>query len=238
MEAVNKLKVFISYSSRSTRDKVTASEIKSRLEAHGLDVFLAHRDICSGDIWQKTMLIALDSCDIFMPIMTKSIRKSEWANQEMGFAYALREKKRFIPIKDGQNPQCMIGKYEALECSYEKGTNKIDYDKTVSIIIKDLIKGKNGQRYASVLKKMWTIDLSKSKWFTDTRPIYDLLRVFDKFTQDEIVAILKVARENPQVGPYGGSPRFFKEILEKSEPPIPSQTKKQIIKEIESMIHP
>jgi len=229
MEITKRVKIFISYSTHSRRDKDTASAIKSHLEEFDMEVFLAHEDIRSGENWRKTMLKALESCDIFMPIMTESIKESEWATQEMGFAFAIRKDKMILPLKDGANPRCMLEIFQGLQCAYLEGGNEIDSEKTFSIIIDELISGgEHPDQYKSVLKRNAIEGLLRSKNFMETRRKYMVLRKYDSFTENEIDSIIEATEKNDQVRQYAGSPGFFRYILRTMKASLSLQQKKKI----------
>lgn len=103
------LLVFLSY---SHKDKNLARHLKDVLASFGFDVFLAHEDISPSFRWEKTILRKLRQCDIFVPILTKEFAKSDWTDQEAGFA--LSRKKLIIPLQVDLKPYGFCAAYEAL----------------------------------------------------------------------------------------------------------------------------
>ena len=78
------IRIFVSYSSSNKR---LAGEIKDSLKKYGLSVFLAHEDIQPTHEWQNEISNNLNGCDVFIPILTRSLRNSEWTDQEIGMAF-------------------------------------------------------------------------------------------------------------------------------------------------------
>ena len=69
------MKAFISY---SIKDKKSGAAVKSVLEEIGVESFLAHDDLHVSEQWKKRILDELRACSIFIPILSKSFRTSDW----------------------------------------------------------------------------------------------------------------------------------------------------------------
>jgi len=78
------INVFISY---SVKDKQIAGRIKYILSDYGINGFLAHEDIRVSEEWKKEILANLEKADIFVPILSKNFKESEWTSQEAGIAF-------------------------------------------------------------------------------------------------------------------------------------------------------
>ena len=68
------LNAFISYSSD---DKEIAGIVKKALSNLGIDSFLAHEDITPSQEWQVEIANKLNTCNIFVPIITENFRESD-----------------------------------------------------------------------------------------------------------------------------------------------------------------
>jgi len=88
------LKAFISY---STNDKQIAGRIKSILNEHQIDSFLAHEDINVSQHWKDRIVKELTESKIVIPLLSTAFKKSEWAPQEIGLAFG-RGNILFIPL--------------------------------------------------------------------------------------------------------------------------------------------
>jgi len=92
--AGNILRAFISY---STKYKLVGVEVKRVLGDFGVDSFLAHDDLRVSEEWKERILEELGRCDIFVPLLSKAFRDSDWAPQETGIASA-RKTVLIIPL--------------------------------------------------------------------------------------------------------------------------------------------
>jgi TIR domain len=104
------VKAFLSYHHRARK---IAGRSKAFLSGYGVDAFLAHEDLEPADEWQKEILQALERCDVFIPLLTKSFPLSDWTDQETGIAVA--RKKFILPVKFSIVPYGFIGKFQALK---------------------------------------------------------------------------------------------------------------------------
>ena len=79
---------FISY---SNEDCEIGQEVKTTLRAVGIEAFLAHDDLEVSEEWKRRIIQELERCDLFVPILSESFKKSDWAPQEAGFIAARPE---------------------------------------------------------------------------------------------------------------------------------------------------
>jgi hypothetical protein len=94
-------KAFVSY---STIDKVVGGQVKSLLEGHGMDCFLAHEDLEISDEWKLRILDELRVCHVLVVLLSKSFRESQWGPQEVGVVVG-RGSVPIIPLSiDGTIP--------------------------------------------------------------------------------------------------------------------------------------
>jgi len=108
----NRLKAFISY---STTDKAAGAEVKRALNAFGVDSFLAHNDLRISDEWKDRILEELTQCHIFVPLLSKAFRTSNWTQQETGIAVS-RKGVLIIPLSlDGTVPFGFISHIQGKE---------------------------------------------------------------------------------------------------------------------------
>ena len=79
--ARKQIKAFISY---SDVDKKFGILIKNKLIEFGIKCFLAHEDLNVSVVFEKRIISELKKCDIFIPILSRNFRKSDWAQMELG----------------------------------------------------------------------------------------------------------------------------------------------------------
>jgi len=79
-----KPKAFISYSSK---DKLIGEKVKDTLGDFGIEGFLAHNDINVSEEWKQRIREELSISDIFILLLSKNFKNSDWTSQETGIAY-------------------------------------------------------------------------------------------------------------------------------------------------------
>lgn len=135
------LNAFISYSSD---DKEIAGIVKKALSNLGIDSFLAHEDITPSQEWQVEIANKLNTCNIFVPIITENFRESDWTSQESGAAFI--KGVDIVPISVVFTdepfilPYGFISKYQALKWRIEPEDLKTYPGRIVSNIQGMLVK--------------------------------------------------------------------------------------------------
>jgi len=179
------MKIFLSY---SNADKKLAGQIKKIIENNGLDVFLAHDDIEPSEEWVKTILSELNECDVFIPLLTKKFNKSNWTDQETGFALC-----RDIPIislKVDVDPHGFIAKFQAL---------RLNIDKLESSIARLFKTFASKPSLKKIFRNALIEDFSNSNSFEEAKRKTKLLLAFDGYSSLQISKIMKATVENNQI---------------------------------------
>ena len=106
-------KIFLSH---SDKDRKIASELKSKLNKHGLSVFLAHDDIEGGADWMANLYEEIQNCKLFIMLLTKNYHPSKYTDQEAGIA--LNCKKTILQLCiDNTKPYGFTSSKQAIFCS-------------------------------------------------------------------------------------------------------------------------
>ena len=87
--------VFISYG-RETATNEVVDEIKRCLVQNGLTVFVDRSSLKPGALWSAEMVGAIQSCKIFIPILTKKYVMSTFCHGEL--YEAEHQKKHIYPV--------------------------------------------------------------------------------------------------------------------------------------------
>lgn len=87
-------RAFISYSSK---ERQFAAEVQKALSEYGIKGFLAHEDINVSEQWKERILQELTDCGMFIALISKAFKESEWSPQELGYAVS-RKEMLVIPI--------------------------------------------------------------------------------------------------------------------------------------------
>lgn len=103
-------KIFISH---LAKEKELASDLKKQLSVFGCASFVAHEDIEPTTEWQSEIESALHSMDCLVALMTEEFHKSNWTDQEIG--YALGRNLAVVPVSIGMVPYGFVGKIQAIK---------------------------------------------------------------------------------------------------------------------------
>lgn len=99
------LRAFISY---SAKDKLRGAEVKQTLKDLGVESFLAHDDLRISEEWKHRILEEIEKCKIFVPLLSRRFRSSDWASQETGIAAYLSDVLIIPVLLDGTKPYGFI----------------------------------------------------------------------------------------------------------------------------------
>ena len=104
------ISVFISY---STEDAPFAGIFKTKLEkCWNFNVFTAHEDLEPSSEWEREIVRHLESCEVFLPLITNNFHALRWTDQESGIAFA--KGKIVLPICfDELTPYGFLNRYQA-----------------------------------------------------------------------------------------------------------------------------
>lgn len=227
VSADKSLRVFVSY---STNDKLLAGAIKNDLAHYGIDVFLAHEDITPSADWQSTILTSLKQTDVFIPLLTKSFKTSDWTDQETGIAVA--EQKLIIPLKVDIDPYGFIAKVQAFKFQYNTSNNSdgstsyFCYDSCLKIV-ELIVENKNLKEN---IKQGIINSFLKSRSFDSAADKAKLLEKFNTFSKGQVERIIEGSINNNQIYGSYGAIAFLKKFISTHERYIESPKKEELIK--------
>jgi hypothetical protein len=102
-------RLFVSHVSK---DKAIAMRLKDCLAPYGVRAFVAHEDIEPTRAWEVEIERALHCMDALVAVHTEGFSKSNWTQQEVGFA--LGRGVKVISFKMGEDPTGFLAKHQAL----------------------------------------------------------------------------------------------------------------------------
>jgi len=205
------LRVFLSY---SHKDRYLAGEFKVQLENYGFEVFLAHEDIEPLSEWQDEIISSLKDCDIFIPIISKNFKESNWTDQETGFALA--REILIIPIMIDLSPYGFIGKLQALKP-----------DDAVSDSCEKIIEIIKNSPLSELLTNCFIRSFVNSETFYQANDRADLLQEYEPFNDDQINELVRGYIINDQIsGGFRAKP-FVKRMFEKYSDVIKPELKEK-----------
>jgi len=163
-------------------------------------VFIAHKDITPTKKWEDEIVRALKSTKIFIAYITPNFKKSNWCDQECGFAYATN--KLIIPLIDGHDPYGFIGKYQGkripsnIRDSRLETLQKKELKEFAVSIIKLIY---DNPQYRDMVRNEIFENVEKISSYSQTDLVFSFLRYLEPFTEEEKNTILKAYEENSQI---------------------------------------
>lgn len=178
------MKAFISY---STKDKRFGAAVKSVFDEIAIESFLAHDDLQLSETWKTRILSELKSCKIFVPLLSKAFRESDWCNQETGFVVN-RRGVLIIPLSlDGTNPYGFISHIQGHHVRDEK-------------IDKDVLFVAVGKKWPTVIVEAFLRRMERVYGFRQAEAVVArLVPHFRHFTQEQASKFAELAVKNGQI---------------------------------------
>lgn len=117
------IEIFVSHSSD---DKNELLPLKKELKEYDVTLFLAHENISSGEDYIDAIRNKLHNCHAFLIYSTKNSKKSDFCNQEIGWALALNK------------PFIILGRQDTREFDWGlmpriQSCGKLNFENTTSI---------------------------------------------------------------------------------------------------------
>lgn len=176
--------VFISYSSV---DKHVGGQVQRLLFEFGVSSFLAHETIEVSEDWRQRILSELNTCGVFVPILSESFLKSVWTQQEVG-SVVLRPEVTIAPISiDGTKPPGFLSN---LQCAFVPSTGL-----SAELLIQPLVR-----RCPRIFVPGLIERVSMAPNFREGEARLRWLRpAFDILTPTELSSLVDVCLDNGQV---------------------------------------
>jgi len=206
--------IFISH---AMEDYELAKDIKITLELLGIDVFIAHQDIPPFQKWEDVIFEQVQKSPIFVPLITKSFKKSEWTDQETGIALA--SKNEVLPVKIDLDPYGFMKKSQGLRWSDDFFT---DISLLTSRIMDDHLK----PEMRGKIRKAIIDNFSNPEkcWSYDMAGVFaKVISSFSALTESEIEQIAKATIKNGQISDSRRATPSLKEIFKKYKSKLPKE---------------
>jgi hypothetical protein len=185
---------FLSY---SHKDRHLAGGIKIDLDYYGFDAFLAHEDLQPSTEWQQVILLKLRACSVFLPLLTESFAKSDWTDQEIGVAVALR--KIIVPMKLTLDPYGFIGRYQAQPFAGAADDASI-YPPVIEEACWNIVKTlASHKKIASQVRDGVIAAFGRSGSFSEAGKFARRMQSLELFSDEQLNDILRVSAANDQI---------------------------------------
>jgi hypothetical protein len=201
----SQLKVFLSHLSSQ---KTWVSELQVALSTFGISAFVAHKDIRPTLEWQGQIETALATCDSLVALLHEGFHKSNWTDQEIGFA--MGRGVAVFSVRFGQDPYGFIGKTQAFQGN----------GKTAQNLAKELFDAFRSNKQtqgamAEVLLQMFI----RSNTFAQATQRIKLLEELETWGTDFADRIREAVNNNEQISYSWGVPLRVESLAKKWEQP-------------------
>ena len=178
------MNAFISY---STANKEWSGAAKLALKKIGFQGFLAHEDLQVSDEWETAIIRELKRADVFVALLSKEFKQSEYCSQEVGFIVP-KKKVLIIPLSiDGTMPYGFISHLQGVRVYNEENVSEAIFDVLL-------------RKRPRIAIPAWIKRVEDAGSFRGSEAIVQpLVAHFPKFTSKEAVAFAKAALGNSQV---------------------------------------
>jgi len=218
---VKKVRIFLSYQTK--KNMQLAGDIKKGLEYWGVDVFLAHEDIRPSRQWRKEIIENIRNCDVFMPLLTKHFRKSEWTDQESGMAVI--ESKIVIPLSVDATPHGFLADYQAHKLNLEELTRSCE--RILSAL-------KSNSALEKRIRESFIQSFVNSQTFSEANEKSEFLEEFGPYNKAQVKRILRGCFKNSQISGGFTAMREIKEFYSRNSKKIDEKFQEKFNKRFES----
>lgn len=191
------IEIFICYSHLDVVPAKTLCRILTN--CYGLSVFLADHSIPPSKNWFKDIIEHLGTCEILVPLISNNLRKSAFANQEIG--YAIHRNIIILPLRlENIEPFAMLQYTQRLKNG--GSNNEENILKAASEISALLLTHPDFNSFKVRAVDSLVQAFIKCEDFITTSGIVFTIERADKnirFTEDQINLIKTATKENPYI---------------------------------------
>ena len=166
------IRIFMSHVSAH---KARVGQIGDFLASFGFSCFVAHDAIQPSRAWQEAIQRALQTCDVLVAYLSPEFSRSDWADQEVG--WALGRGIPIVPIDAGAKPYGFLGAFQAMKTSAEMPVNSLALEVTRAIAIAAFHQTVTNQRTADAMADLIIEAFCTSPGYESTRQRFTLLQL-------------------------------------------------------------
>ena len=172
--------------------KRLAKDTKDQHSKSGIASFVAHEDIVPLKEWEPEIERALFSMDVLIALLTEKFSDSSWTDQEIGVAVGRNIP--IIPVRMGQDPYGLIGKYQAIPGSMDNG------HQTGNEIVKFLFNYQGSDnKLKELAKDVFVAAVYQAESFSRANSLSRFLSEFDCLSPKQAESLVDAFNKNSQV---------------------------------------
>lgn len=197
LETDEKLNLFISYSNKNLDE---ATKVQQYFEKGGVSCFLSKNKLKPSDEYKKEIFNTILSTDVFILILSKDFKESDWCSQEAGMAYLLSEKHNvelYCLMLDNVIPYGFLSKFHGEDfyspISIINIAKKIDENLGSNIVanVKEFHKNSIENKIKKLNRTQSYVDASSTLNFLSNHSNY--------LSKEHINMIIRIAGTNKQI---------------------------------------
>ncbi|HEU4759671.1 MAG TPA: toll/interleukin-1 receptor domain-containing protein, partial [Dehalococcoidia bacterium] len=189
------------------KDRALATTLQERLETFGISAFVAHKDIAPTAEWQDEILLALNTTDALVALLTPGFHESSWTDQEVGFV--MGRGLLTVAVTLGETPYGFIGRLQAFS-----GTGKSEQALATEIFEAFVKNKQTKRRMASAVLTLF----EQSYSFQVAKRNVALLEQIDYWEPQFEERIRRAIADNGQVRDSFGVPNRAYSVIRKWAP--------------------
>jgi hypothetical protein len=196
--------LFRLFLSHISAGKAEVAELSKQLRPLGVSAFVAHKDIEPSRHWQREIELALSSMHALAALLTPNFHKSNWTDQEIGFA--LGREVMVIPVRMGLDPYGFIGIIQGLNVSVSH--TEILATEIVALLL-------NNKLTSETMKDALVVALEKAMNYKGAIAASKALEKIDYLSQKQVSRIELSSKNNDQVANATGVLGRIQNIVKK-----------------------
>ncbi|MDQ0575233.1 toll/interleukin-1 receptor domain-containing protein [Agromyces albus] len=209
------IRVFLSH---KWEDAEWVGKVQSSLSKFGISAFVAHKDITPSRQWREVIKSGLSSCHILVAVLHEDFHKSQWCDQEVGWALGrgvpvatLRRKLEFERGVDG-----FLEEVQDIQLDPTRGTGEW---RAAEEIFRAVVRS---VKPPELVRRALAEALVTSPSFDNTRKLWPAIFRHDQWEQESLDRIKFAVETNRQVYEADMSgvllPKLVNELVQKFEP--------------------
>lgn len=195
----NQLRAFFSHVSSI---KPAAAALAESLGESYVAAFVAHEDIEPTKDWENEIRLALNTCEVLIPLLSPDFHASNWTDQEIGVA--IGRGIPVIPIRLGVDPYGFIGRFQAFD------GRSLKPEEIATRLVEILARH---PRTCDRMAEFLVLSLEQSWSFGQAKERVGRLGLIQRWDEELIGRVQAALESNDQISNAFGVPAKVKQLL-------------------------